>query len=97
MVSLLNITESLSNNIPNLSRLQLLDYLYFMIYTITTTGYGDIIPVSGFTKFIVSIANILEVFFLVIFFNALLSVRSESSHGDSTSSRQSGQALSPES
>ncbi|MBI3248311.1 MAG: hypothetical protein HYZ50_17530 [Deltaproteobacteria bacterium] len=57
--------------------LQLLDYIYFTIYTITTTGYGDIQPVTGFAKFIVSLANLFEVFFLVIFFNALLSARTE--------------------
>jgi len=57
--------------------LSLMDYMYFTIYTITTTGYGDIIPMTTFAKFLCSAANILEVFFLVVFFNALLSVRGE--------------------
>ena len=51
---------------------KLLDFMYFIIYTITTTGYGDIIPVSGYAKFIVSLTNFLEVFFGTIFFNSLL-------------------------
>ena len=53
-------------------KLTLLDYVYFTTYTITTTGYGDIQPVSPRAKFISSLANILELFFLVVFFNALL-------------------------
>jgi flagellar motor protein MotB len=55
--------------------LHLLDYVYFANYTITTTGYGDIIPSTGYAKFVCSFANICEVFFLVVFFNALLSLR----------------------
>lgn len=52
--------------------MQLLEYIYFMIYTITTTGYGDIVPVSPLSKTIVSVANILEVLFMVILFNILI-------------------------
>jgi hypothetical protein len=52
------------------SPLSLLDYLYFMIYTVTTTGYGDIAPSSNGAKFIVSIANLFELFFLVLVFNS---------------------------
>jgi hypothetical protein len=55
--------------------LTLMDYIYFANYTITTTGYGDIIPNTAYTKFICSFANICEVFFLVVFFNSLLSLR----------------------
>lgn len=55
-------------------RLHLLDYMYFSIYTITTTGYGDIIPISGKSKFLASVSNFFEVFFLVVFFNVLLSM-----------------------
>jgi hypothetical protein len=55
--------------------LSLMDYMYFTIYTITTTGYGDIVPTTTYAKFLCSVANILEVFFLVVFFNALLSAR----------------------
>ena len=58
-------------------QLTLMDYMYFSIYTITTTGYGDIIPTTGYSKFVISIANICEVLFLVVFFNALVSIRKD--------------------
>lgn len=58
-------------------KLELIDYMYFSIYTITTTGYGDIIPTTAYAKFIISIANICEVLFLVVFFNALVSIRKD--------------------
>lgn len=54
--------------------LSLMDYMYFTIYTITTTGYGDIVPSTTYAKFLCSAANILEVFFFVVFFNGLLSM-----------------------
>jgi hypothetical protein len=47
---------------------ELLDYVYFMIYTITTTGYGDFMPITPRTKFIVSIANLAEVTYLAMIF-----------------------------
>lgn len=52
--------------------LGLMDYMYFTMYTITTTGYGDIVPTTNYAKFLCTLANILEVFFVVVFFNALL-------------------------
>ena len=55
--------------------LTLLDFMYFSTYTITTTGYGDIVPTTGYAKFLCSFANILAIFFLVVFFNALISVK----------------------
>jgi hypothetical protein len=61
----------------NKLQLTLLDYLYFTTYTITTTGYGDIVPVSDYAKLIVSFANFFEMFFIVIFFNVLLSIASK--------------------
>jgi hypothetical protein len=54
----------------------LLDYTYFMIYTVSTTGYGDIAPISMTAKFIVSMANLFELFFIVIVFNAIFALRS---------------------
>ncbi|MEA2571243.1 MAG: hypothetical protein QOI24_3244 [Acidobacteriota bacterium] len=54
--------------------LTLLDYAYFMIYTITTTGYGDLMPVSAMAKFFTSVANLFELFFLVIVFNSLSAI-----------------------
>jgi hypothetical protein len=60
--------------------LELLDYIYFTIYTITTTGYGDIVPVSAFAKFTTSLANLFEVMFTVIFFNVLVSFLRDGHH-----------------
>jgi hypothetical protein len=60
--------------------LTLLDYIYFGVYTITTTGYGDIKPVSAFSKFITIVANFFEIFLIVVFFNVLLSLLREE-HG----------------
>ena len=60
-------------NSPLGRNLELLDYIYFGVYTITTTGYGDIIPVTSFAKFITTVANFFEVFLMVIFFNVLIS------------------------
>jgi hypothetical protein len=48
---------------------ELLDYGYFMTYTITTTGYGDIIPLTPRAKFVTAVANIFEVMFIVVLFN----------------------------
>lgn len=53
--------------------LPLLPHMYFAIYTITTTGYGDIQPATPFAMFACTLANLYEIFFLVIFFNVLLS------------------------
>ncbi len=50
----------------------LLDYFYFMIYSITTTGYGDIKPATPFAKFVASLANLYEVFFLIILVNLVV-------------------------
>jgi hypothetical protein len=49
----------------------LLDYAYFMIYTITTTGYGDFVPASPRARFIASLANIFEMMFIVVFINVM--------------------------
>lgn len=65
--------EDKSGNNSAENNMVFLDYLYFMVYTITTTGYGDIKPVAGYIKFAVSIANIYEVFFTVLFFAAIIS------------------------
>ena len=55
--------------------MKLIDYMYFSIYTITTTGYGDIVPTTAYSKFLISVENICEVIFLVVFFNALVSIK----------------------
>jgi hypothetical protein len=52
----------------------LMDYMYFSIYTITTTGYGDIKPATFYAKFLTSLENFFEVFFIVCFMNTLISL-----------------------
>jgi hypothetical protein len=79
--------EITSLQIEQLSRksfrpMKLMDYMYFSIYTITTTGYGDIIPTTAYSKFVISLANICEVLFLVVFFNALISIKRETKNGE---------------
>ncbi|MGA8809942.1 MAG: ion channel, partial [Thermoanaerobaculia bacterium] len=61
--------------------LDLIDYLYFTIYTITTTGYGDIVPISSWAKFLVSIANLIELLFLVVLVNVIANVRPANADG----------------
>jgi hypothetical protein len=53
--------------------LDLLDYIYFGVYTITTTGNGDIVPVSSYAKFITTVTNFFAVFLMAVFFNVLIS------------------------
>jgi hypothetical protein len=67
--------QTYNNQADHHSPLDLMVYIYFANYTITTTGYGDIIPTTQYIRFLCSFANICEVFFLVIFFNALLAFR----------------------
>lgn len=67
-------TDSIFNSIQITNqKMTLLDYIYFTVYTITTTGYGDIIPITPRAKLIVSLANFYEVIFIVIFFNIMVS------------------------
>lgn len=67
--------KPISDHVNNPRGLGLIDYMYFSIYTITTTGYGDIVPTTAYAKFVTSIANFCEVLFLVVFFNALISLK----------------------
>jgi len=60
---------------PGRRTLNLTDYLYFTVYTITTTGYGDIIPISSYAKFVVTIANLMELLFIVLIVNLVANAR----------------------
>jgi|GEM_PF-2896951 len=79
----------------------LLDYTYFMIYTITTTGYGDLVPSAPFTRFLASIANLFELLFVVIIFNVVLALRTSPKGGEPVAAAAAvtadvdGHALSP--
>jgi len=58
---------------PQIRLLTLLEHIYFSMYTITTTGYGDIKPSTPYAMFVCTLENLYEVFFMVVFFNVLLS------------------------
>jgi hypothetical protein len=60
---------------PGRRALNLTDYLYFTVYTITTTGYGDIIPISSYAQFVVTIANLMELLFIVLMVNIVANAR----------------------
>lgn len=51
---------------------ELIDYVNFIVYTMVTTGYGDLVPISPFSKTVCSFANIFELFFTVILFAVFL-------------------------
>lgn len=57
-------------------KLGYLDSLYFVTYTITTTGYGDIIPNHEFTKFITVMLNVFELIFGLVVINLFIVKRS---------------------
>lgn len=50
--------------------LSLMDYMY-----VTITGYDNISPTTTYAKFLGSSASILQIFFFVVFFNSLLSMK----------------------
>lgn len=56
----------------NTQRFTLLDAIYFTTYTITTTGYGDIIPNTNYAKFITIILNFFEFSFVVLAVNLVV-------------------------
>lgn len=55
---------------PNAKRMILMDYLYFAI----TRSSNDIKPISQYAKFLSTISSLTEFFFIVVFFNTLLSL-----------------------
>lgn len=61
-------------------RLELIDYLYFTVYTITTTGYGDIVPTSSYAKLLVSLANLIELLFVVVLVNVVSNTKAGGDH-----------------
>ncbi len=60
-------------SIPTLS-----DQLYFSFVTLTTLGYGDIVPVSPFAKVVVIFTALSGVLYLAVFISALIGAASSS-------------------
>jgi|GEM_PF-3995856 len=67
VVSVRPVQQSLGHLFAPLS---LMDYVYY-----TITGYGNIAPTTTYAKFLGTSASILHVFFFVVFFNGLLSMK----------------------
>lgn len=57
------------NNDAFSTQLNLANAMYFSIVTMTTTGYGDIIPKSGLAKFIVCVQILFGFLYNVLFFS----------------------------
>lgn len=70
-------TGNTSNLRPNAKRMALIDYLYFAI----TTGNNDVKPITPFSKFLCTFANLTQFFFIVVFFNTLLSLKKKREAG----------------
>ncbi len=51
------------------AELNLGEAFYFSVVTMTTTGYGDIVPRSGWAKFVVSVQIIFGFLYTVLFFS----------------------------
>lgn len=85
-------TEVIADNYQSqpTGRLNLLDYIYFTTYTITTTGYGDIRPADPVMKGMTILTNFIEVLFIAIFFNLFLAFAYRDDDGDD--SRQSNRS-----
>jgi voltage-gated potassium channel len=50
----------------------LLDFLYFSAITITTVGFGDIVPNSQFVRFVVIVETLLGIVLIGVFVSRLL-------------------------
>lgn len=57
------------NNISGPLKKNIIDSIYFTVNTITTTGYGDIIPTSTFSKIWVSFMQLSTMYLTLHLFN----------------------------
>jgi hypothetical protein len=72
----LDVSQSLRMTNGLSTKTALSDMVYFSFVSFTTTGYGDIKPVSGPVRFCVIVENILEIIFAAFFFVAAINRRS---------------------
>ncbi len=56
------------------------DQLYLSFVTLTTLGYGDIVPVTPFAKVVVLFTSLSGVLYLAVFISALIGASSSSDH-----------------
>ncbi len=57
---------------------ELADQLYFSFVTLTTLGYGDIVPINALAKLIVMLSSLSGVLYLAVFISALIGSASSS-------------------
>lgn len=57
------------------------DFLYFSFVTLTTLGFGDLLPVSPLARFLVYIEAIVGVFYMAIVVSSLVSAKGSSRTG----------------
>jgi len=69
---LVDLRWALTRDPAHVHKLDLLDYLYFMTYTISTTGYGDLMPIKPTTKFVTAVANLVEVVYVAMIFGLIV-------------------------
>jgi hypothetical protein len=70
---IVTVTVNLLQTTPEYTYLSLMDYIYF-----ATIGIGgEIMPTTKYAKFLCSLSGILQIFFLVVFFNALLTLKED--------------------
>ncbi|MBL7800032.1 MAG: two pore domain potassium channel family protein [Chitinophagales bacterium] len=62
---------------PEYSFLQISDFLYYSVVTFSTTGYGDIYPVSTLSKFLISIKLFSNLFIIFYFVSNILNVKAK--------------------
>jgi hypothetical protein len=51
------------------------DMIYFSFVTLTTLGFGDLLPISPIARFLVYVEAIVGVFYMAIVVSSLVSVR----------------------
>ena len=64
------------------NKISLIESLYFSAVTITTLGYGDILPTNDLGRVIAATESVLGITLIGLFLNALSRVRGETSRNE---------------